>query len=182
MKILTGSLRGRTIPFTPDPKLRPTADKVRKAVFDTLQDYAKGKRVLDLYSGTGAMGLEALSRGAAFVRFVERDRAQARRIETLLKRWHLESSSEVEALDVLRAIDRLGFQGERYDLVLIDPPYKENLGSETLRALAEAGLVEKDGFVVVECGKREEVAKEMPPFKLVRDRRYGQSRLMFYRG
>lgn len=181
MKILTGRLRGKTIPLAPSQALRPTADKVRKAVFDTLQDYVEGKRVLDLYSGTGAMGLEALSRGAAFVRFVEHDKAGARRIENLLERWGLASSSRVDAMDVLRALDRMG-ETSPYDLVLIDPPYTENRGADTLRALADALIVSPGGFVIVECGKREKMPEETGPFKMIRDRRYGQSRLVIYRG
>lgn len=181
MRILTGRFKGRAIPLVENPSLRPTADKVRKAVFDTFQDFVEGKRVLDLYSGTGALGLEALSRGAAFVRFAEHDRAQAKRIERTLKSWGLESRSRVDALDVLRAIDRAGFRGDRYELVLADPPYKENRGADTLRALAEARVVEKGGFVVVECGRAEKMPKESGPFQMIRDRRYGQSRLVIYR-
>jgi 16S rRNA (guanine966-N2)-methyltransferase len=181
MRILTGRLRGKTIPLTLTQSLRPTQDKVRKAVFDTLQDYTEGKRVLDLYSGTGALGLEALSRGAAFVRFVEHDRTQAARLEKLLQRWGLAPLARVDALDVLRAIDRAGFRKEQYDLVLADPPYLENRGADTLAALAGAGVVKPGGFVIVECGKRETMPEEVQPLKRIRDRRYGQSRLVIYR-
>ena len=181
MKILTGFLRGRKLPLVPNPALRPTADKVRKAVFDVFQGHVQGKRVLDLYSGTGAMGFEALSQKAAFVRFVERDRSQARHIEATLKRWRLTSSAAVNALDALRMVDRLGLKKEIYDLVFIDPPYGENLGSETLKALSEAGLVGKGGFVVIECGKREILPEKVADLSVVRDKKYGQSRLVIYR-
>ncbi len=180
MKILTGNFRGRDIPLTPNPELRPTADKVRKAAFDTLQGYAEGKRVLDLYSGTGAMGLESLSQGAAYVRFVEKDREQARRIEALVKRWGFESSTDVDAMDALRAIDRAGFRKDSYDLVFMDAPYKSKLGLESLRALAESGIVAKGGFIFLECGKSENLSEEIPPFKIVRDRRYGMTRVVVY--
>ena len=182
MKILTGKFRGRDIPLIPNPELRPTADKVRKAAFDTLQGYAEGKRVLDLYSGTGAMGLESLSQGASYVRFVEQDREQARRLEALVKRWGFESSTAVDAMDALRAIDRAGFRKDVYDIVIMDAPYKTNRGAETLKALADSGIVAKKGFVFVECGKRETLPEEMPPFKIVRDRRYGQTRVAIYQG
>ncbi len=182
MRILTGRFKGRLIPLVENPELRPTADKVRKAVFDTLQDFTQGKRVLDLYSGTGSLGLEALSQGAVFVRFVEQDKAQAGRIEKTLKTWGLESSSCVDPMDVMRAIDRAGARGDRYQLVITDPPYADNRGAATLKALAEAGIVEKGGFVVMECGKRESMPKQAAPFILLRDRKYGQSRLVFYRG
>ncbi len=182
MKILTGNFRGRNIPLIPNPELRPTADKVRKAAFDTLQGYAEGKRVLDLYSGTGAMGLESLSQGAAYVRFVEQDREQARRIEALVKRWGFETSTDVDSMDALRAIDRAGFRKDSYDLVFMDAPYKSKRGEETLRAIADSGIVVKGGFVFLECGKSEILPEVMPPFKIVRDRRYGMTRVVVYQG
>ena len=180
MKILTGYLKGRALPFVPSADLRPTTDKVRKAMFDVLQDFIPGKRALDLYSGTGAMGLEALSQGAAFVCFVERNAARVRNIESALKRWKLEESSEVMRLDVLHALTRLGLGKESFDLVFIDPPYKENNGAETLNALDEAGIVADGGFVVVECGKREELPEKTKRFSVIRDKRYGQSRVVIY--
>lgn len=180
MKILTGNFRGRNIPLVSNPELRPTADKVRKAAFDTLQGYAKGKRVLDLYSGTGAMGLEALSQGAAYVRFVEQDREQARRLEALVDRWGFEASTDVDPMDALRAIDRAGFRKDNYELVFMDAPYKSKLGLETLKALGDSGIVAKGGFVFLECGKSEILPEGISPFKMVRDRRYGMTRVVVY--
>ena len=86
MKILTGALRGRKVLFKPNPNLRPTADKTRKAIFDMLQGGLEGAKVLDLFSGTGALGFEALSSGAEFVTFVESERAQALEIKKSLEK------------------------------------------------------------------------------------------------
>ena len=180
MRILTGSIRGRLIPMELNPDIRPTADKVRKAIFDTLQGWAKGKRVMDLYSGTGALGLEAISTGAAHVRFVEADGAAARRIETTLKKWGFSAISSVETMDALRAIDRAGFRRETFDLIFLDPPYKANKGAGTLKALADADIVAKGGFVVVETWRKEVLPEELAPFKLLRDKSYGQSRVAIY--
>ena len=180
MRILTGNIKGREIPMEKNPDIRPTADKVRKAIFDTLQGYAKGKRVLDLYSGTGALGLEAFSTGAAYVRFVESDAPAARRIEATLKRWGFADHSAVDAMEALRGIDRAAFRKDSYDLVFLDPPYKANRGTDTLKALAEADIVAKGGFVVVETWRKDVLPEELAPFKLLRDRRYGQSRVAIY--
>ena len=180
MRILTGNIKGREIPMEPDPDIRPTADKVRKAIFDTLQGYAKGKRVLDLYSGTGALGFEAFSTGAAYVRFVESHAPAAKRIERTLKKWGLSENAAVDAMETLRAVDRAAFRKDSYELVFLDPPYKANRGAETLKALADADIVAKGGFVVVETWRKEVLPEELAPFKLLRDRRYGQSRVAFY--
>lgn len=181
MKILTGYLKGRTLFFEPSAELRPTADKVRKAVFDVLQGFAAGKRVLDLYSGTGAMGFEALSQKASFVLFVEKDPLKIRRIEAALKRWHLEDSAEVLCLDALQAVERLKLSGESFDLIFLDPPYGEGLGIETLRAVAKADTLKKDGLVFVEAGKREDFPEEVFGLKNVRDKKYGHTRMVVYR-
>jgi 16S rRNA (guanine966-N2)-methyltransferase len=181
LKILTGKFKGRAITLVASPGMRPTADKVRKAVFDTLQDWTKGKAVLDLYSGTGAMGLEALSQGASSVRFVEVERAQARRIEDWLERYGLSAGNRVDAMDATRAIERASSAGDLFDLVIMDAPYKLNRGGATLSALFKAGIVRPGGFVVVECGKLEKLPEECGTWKQVRDRRYGQTRLVFYK-
>lgn len=181
MKILTGYLKGRTLFFEPSKELRPTADKVRKAVFDVLQGFAAGKRVLDLYSGTGAMGFEALSQKASFVLFVEKDPLKIRRIEAALKRWHLEDSAEVLCLDALQAVERLKLSGEFFDLIFLDPPYGEGLGVETLRVVAKADILKEDGLVFVEAGKREDLPEEVFGLKNVRDKKYGHTRMVVYR-
>ena len=95
MKILTGALRGQRILFRPNPHLRPTADKARKAIFDMFQGAMEGKRVLDLFSGTGALGFEALSQGAAHVTFVEKNKVQCSEISANLERFHWTDQTDV---------------------------------------------------------------------------------------
>lgn len=181
MKILTGYLKGKTLAFEAGGETRPTTDKVRKAVFDVLQGYAAGKRVLDLYSGTGAMGLEALSQKASFVLFVEKEPAKTKRIEAVLKRWELESSAEVLCADAVRALEEAQLGASDFDLVFLDPPYGEGLGDMTLKALARSSVLKNGGLVFVETGKKEDLPEEVLDLKLVRDKKYGQSRLRIYR-
>jgi 16S rRNA (guanine966-N2)-methyltransferase len=181
VKILTGYLKGRTLLFEPSAHLRPTTDKVRKAVFDVLQGYTQGKRALDLYSGTGAMGFEALSQQASFVLFVEKDLTKIKRIESALKRWHLEDSAGVLCLDSLLAIERLKRSQDAFDLIFLDPPYEQDLGGETLRELAKADLLREGGLVFVETGRREDLPDKILNLIMVRDKKYGQSRLRIYR-
>ncbi len=181
MKILTGFLKGRSFSFEPSDDLRPTADKVRKAAFDVLQGYAEGKRVLDLYSGTGAMGFEALSQKASYVLFVEKDAPKVKRIEIMIKRWNLEDSAEALCSDSLLALERLKLDRDVYDLVFLDPPYGEGLGERTLHELAKADFLKPGGLVFVETGRREDLPEKVSGLILVRDKKYGQSRLRIYR-
>lgn len=176
MKILTGSLRGRVIPFRPEPGLRPTADKVRKALIDLFAGWIEGRRVLDLYSGTGAFGMEFLSAGASFATFVEHDPSRARRIQAWLSEASLTSASQVLTADVRQALDRR-LSGS-YDLVVMDPPYADQ---DLAHVLARsAALLAEGGFLAYECRASHE-PPDVPGLEKIRDKIYGDTRLAVYR-
>ena len=157
MKILTGYLRGRTILFKPNSHLRPTSDKTRKAIFDMLQGALENKRVLDLFSGTGALGLEALSQGAKHVTFVEQDVFQHRKIMKNLESLKLRFSATVSGDEALGWIEREGPRQGPFDFVFLDPPYASDLALKTLESISRAQIVAPGGFVILECRKEEEV-------------------------
>lgn len=180
MKILTGSLKGRAIVYTPHLELRPTGDKVRKAIIDILQQVIGGQRVLDLYSGTGALGLEALSAGASFVCFVEKNAGRSRQIELNLKRFDRSGQAEVVNKDAFSAMTRLSHQNEIFDLLFMDPPYAEGLCLDTIREAEKLGLVMPGGFVVAECRKRDDLPEELGSLRQVMTRKYGQTKLVIY--
>ncbi len=181
MKILTGRLRGRALgTFSANPALRPTADKVRKAIMDTLAAEIQGKRVLDLFSGTGALGFEMLSSGAVWVTFVEKHTRQAREIQKNLHTLNLSASARVIPMDFRAAIDRLNQDGEKFGIVLLDPPYEKGLGDKALEALRRSGLLSPDTWVVLECFKKEVIGDSFKPYKLVREKIYGDTKILFY--
>lgn len=180
MKILTGRLRGQKISFRPDPRLRPTTDKARKAIIDMLQGALEKRRVLDLFSGTGALGFEALSQGAAHVTFVEEDLSQCQQIRQGLKRWDLGDSAEVCHGEVLEWIRERGNKKKPFDLVFFDPPYGTILALRTLEAISAAPLICKDGFVVLECRRGEDIPLNIGRLKVVREKRYGQTKVLVY--
>jgi 16S rRNA (guanine966-N2)-methyltransferase len=171
MRVIGGSARGRTLVSPPKPRasgrpgVRPTSDLVRGAIFDMLDalgaDYA---RVLDLYAGTGALGIEALSRGEGEADFVESDAATAAIIAENLRRTGFESRGRVHRLTADRAIGRLSGP---YTLVLADPPYYDEGGLATVTALAASPLVDDDSVLVLEHHK-----KTAAPLTLGRLRRY----------
>jgi 16S rRNA (guanine(966)-N(2))-methyltransferase RsmD len=180
MKILTGALRGRVITFRPHPHLRPTADKVRKAIFDALQGQVEGRRVLDLFSGTGALGFEAFSNGAAHVTFVESDEGQAGRIARSAGELGLGGQCLLLEMDSLGAIKRLRGKGASFDLVFLDPPYAENLGQRAMEALAGSGILDARSLVVWECAKEEPPPKNFRTLKLVKFKVYGDTQVAVY--
>ncbi|MFO7573335.1 MAG: 16S rRNA (guanine(966)-N(2))-methyltransferase RsmD [Gaiellaceae bacterium] len=175
MRIVAGSRKGHRIEAPKGVVTRPTSDRVREAVFSILGSVERA-RVLDLFAGSGAMGLEALSRGAASCSFVERDRRACRVIEANLAKLGLEGGS-VLCRDAARALREMGARSSRYELVLVDAPYDDWERYE--RALAEhvPAILEDGGLVVVETAAAVEPAL---PLDLVTTRRYGSARITVF--
>jgi 16S rRNA (guanine966-N2)-methyltransferase len=177
MRIIAGSHKGARI-FAPKGRdTRPTGDRVREAVFN-LVGQVDGMHVLDLYAGSGAMGLEALSRGAESATFVEADRAAAETIVRNLDKLGFTGATVLRE-DAARKLAADAASGRRYDLVLIDPPYRMLPGVLTMLATHVPPVVEPNGLVVVESDARE--GPELPLPKRT-SRRYGSSRVTVFTG
>ena len=175
MRIIAGSRKGARI-FAPKGRdTRPTGDRVREAVFN-LVGAVDGMHVLDLYAGSGAMGLEALLRGAESATFVEADRAAAETIVRNLDKLGLAGATVLRE-DAPRKLAADVAAGRRYDLVLIDPPYRMLSGLLPMLATHLPAVVEADGLVVVESDAREE--PELPLPKRT-SRRYGSARVTVF--
>jgi len=154
-------------------------DRVREALFSILGQEAMRGRVLDLYAGVGTLGIEALSRGASAATFVEQNRAVAAVLKENLHRLS-EQEAQIVVAPVAKALSRLGREGRRYDLVFLDPPYRQGLVSTTLGLLATAGLVAEGGRVVAEHEVRLETPVEAGPLLRYDRRTYGDTGLSFY--
>ncbi|MGE5188929.1 MAG: 16S rRNA (guanine(966)-N(2))-methyltransferase RsmD [Gemmatimonadota bacterium] len=179
MRIVAGKWRGRTLRAPKGPSVRPTLDRVREAVFDILGGRVAGKRVLDLFAGTGAMALEALSRGAASAVLVEAD---PRVFEVL--RYNVESlgaeGAEALLLDYRRATRALRVRRRRFDLVFLDPPYGRGLGAAAAEALLRAGLFAPGAVVVAEDAVRSPDDPFPAVWAAAADRRYGDTRIRVF--
>lgn len=174
MRITGGTLGGRRLAAAP-PGVRPTADRVREAWFARLGDL-EGARVLDLYAGTGALGIEALSRGAARVVFVERARASLAVLTRNLDALALRDATRVVRGEVRSALRRLARDAERFDLVLADPPYAERDLAEPLALLGVGGLMAPGAALVVERSRRHPLPA-VPGLVSQQTRRYGDTEL-----
>ncbi len=176
MRVIAGACKGATIFAPRGMDTRPTADRVREAAFNLIGP-VDGAAVLDLFAGSGAMGLEALSRGAGKVVFVEADRDACRTIERNLEKLHLRGATVLRA-QALTALAAEAAAGRRYDLVLVDPPYRMFSTVQTGLAAYLPAVVAADGLVVVETAAGEE--PELPLPKRT-SRRYGAARLTVFR-
>lgn len=149
LRIIGGRHRGRRLRFPAGVEIRPTPDRVRETLFNWLQPRIAGARVLDLFAGSGALGLEALSRGAAHVTFVERDRSAAAAIRALIEDWH-EPAATVECADALDFLSRTAADDTRFDVVFLDPPYDSALLSQGAELLDRNAWLAADARVYVE--------------------------------
>jgi 16S rRNA (guanine966-N2)-methyltransferase len=175
MRIIAGERKGHTIYAPKGLDTRPTSDRVRENVFNIVAPWVEGARVLDLYAGSGAMGLEALSRGAAAVVFVESDVDAVRAIERNLDRLRLTGARVVRA-DATTGLAQETAAGRKYDLVLADPPYAMTDYDPLARQLAH--VLADDGLLVLESAARTE--PELARLVVRTSRRYGSTRVTVF--
>lgn len=179
MRVTGGDLRGRRLKTPDGPRTRPTSDLVRGAIFSMLD--ARGvepERVLDLYAGTGAMGIEALSRGAAWCDFVEHDSGAAAAIRENLSTLDLATRGRVSKMDVRRYIDSYG--GEPYDLVFADPPYADESIPAVIEALLSSPLVSVSTILAWEHPSRRAHPQRIGVFDCIAERRHGDTVILLF--
>ena len=177
MRVIGGAARGRTLKGPPDALTRATGDKVRGAIFNVLARYVEGARVLDLYAGTGALGVEALSRAAARCDFVERRQALCAVIRENLARAGSPELVRIICAPVHQALSTLDGP---YDLILADPPYGDADGSRVMASPLLHSLLAPRAIFVLEHSPRIEVTGDVGPLRFVRTRRYGDSSVSYW--
>ena len=184
MRITGGYLGGRTLATPSDNRVRPTSDKVRQAIFNILRhqdwDFAlDGARTADLFAGTGALGIEAISQGASFCLFVE-DAAESRAlIQRNIEALGLTGVTKVFRRDATKLGKMASASGGPFDLVFLDPPYRKDLIAPALASLREGGWLAANALIVAETGENEAVAVD--GFEMLDERVYGETRVTFLR-
>jgi len=181
MRIIGGAARGRRLKAPKGRALRPTADRVKEALFNILPHDLAGARVLDLFAGTGNLTIEALSRGAAAAILVDASAQSAKTIRDNLSHLDLSAYAEVWSAPVARSLRLLARRGENFDLIFLDPPYDQRLIEETLRLVAQGGLLRHSGTVIAEHSIREAIATRYDGLELRDQRRYGDTLLSFFK-
>jgi 16S rRNA (guanine966-N2)-methyltransferase len=173
LRIIGGRHRGRKLRFPAGVDIRPTPDRVRETLFNWLQQRVADARVLDLFAGSGALGLEALSRGAAQVTFIERDRSAAAAIESLAEEWQ-EGAASVVCADALAWLAQEPLETAPFDIVFLDPPYDADLLSKAASALYGSGRLAPDARVYLESRARDPLPQLPPGWRSLRDGRAGE--------
>jgi 16S rRNA (guanine966-N2)-methyltransferase len=182
MRIIGGEARGRPVRLPGGCHIRPTADRVKKSLFDILNPVA-GRSFLDLFAGSGNVGLESLSRGARFAVFVEKDVRLVETIRKSLAQLGFGERAEVVAADAERGLRRLVQRKERFDIIFADPPYDEGLAVETLKWLEGGDLLAEGGIVALQHSTRETPeGLQIRAMVATDQRRYGDTVLTFFKG
>jgi 16S rRNA (guanine966-N2)-methyltransferase len=179
LRVIAGSLKGRRLAPVRG-RIRPTAAKVREAIFNILGESVAGARVLDLFAGTGALGIEALSRGAGQAVLVEDHAAALQVLRRNLEDLGLGERATVWPLPVQAALKKLASRGERFGLAFLDPPYGGGAAAAALESLARKELLLPQAWVVVEHSRREALPEACGRLTRRQLRRYGDTQVAFY--
>lgn len=178
MRVITGTARGRKLGQLQGMDTRPTTDQVKESIFNIIQFDIEGRRVLDLFGGTGQLGIEALSRGAASCTFVDQRKDAVSLIRSNLKLCQLSDRARVvqgEALSFLSTVR------EQYHLVFLDPPYQTDLLENAIKKIAEIDMLTENGIIICES-PADKVLPELPhPYHKGREYRYGKIKITVYR-
>lgn len=177
MRVISGTARGRRLKELPGMDTRPTTDKVKEALFNIIQFEIEGRRVLDLFGGTGQLGIEALSRGAAHCTFVDSSRQAAAVIRDNLKTVGFSDLSAVQQGDALAF---LAGCRQRFDVILLDPPYQTDLLENCIQNITRFDILSEHGIMICESAAEKQMPEPDAPYEKGREYRYGKIKLTVY--
>lgn len=176
MRVITGSARGRKLEtLAGDDITRPTTESVKEALFSMIQFEIEDKKVLDLFAGSGQLGIEALSRGARYCVFIENNRNAKKIVEDNISHCGFENQSQVILSDAEAYLSRK----ENFDIIFLDPPYQKGLIEKCMKYIVNS--ISNDGIVICETAKGEELPQSFGDFVIDRERNYGKTKLTVYR-
>lgn len=180
MRIIGGDFKGRKLRSVPGSNIRPTADRTREAIFNILASRVRGSNVLDLFAGTGAFGIEALSRGADSAFFIDCYKEPISVLRRNLEDISLESRSKILQWNIAKSLDCLRSLQTSFNLIFLDPPYNKNLIIPTLSNLHNSRSVRKGACVVIEHSQHESISFDESIFKQSDQRKYGKTLVSFF--
>jgi RNA methyltransferase, rsmD family len=181
MRITSGTLKNRKIKSREGKETRPTLERIKEAIFSIIGDKITDARFLDLYSGTGNMAIEALSRGAGRAVMIEQDKEALRIIIDNVNDLKLDGRCRAYKNDVFRAVEILGRKNEKFDVIFLDPPYKENITEKTLEKISESEILAEDGIIISEHSVYEKSKDTVGNLVKYDERDYNKKIVTFYK-
>jgi len=180
LRVISGSRRGRKLLTVKGMSTRPTADRMRESLFNILSNRVIGSHILDLFAGTGALGIEALSRGATSAVFIDKEKEALFIIERNLEICRLGEQSKVLKWNIATNLKCLEGKEPKFDMVFMDPPYDQGLAQKALANLYQSNSVTNGAIVVVEHSPAEPVSENLFGFEMTDQRRYGRTCFSFF--
>ncbi|UPK46175.1 16S rRNA (guanine(966)-N(2))-methyltransferase RsmD [Paenibacillus pabuli] len=180
MRVVSGSAKGRPLKAVPGTGTRPTTDKVKEALFSMIGPYFEGGTALDLFAGSGGLGIEALSRGMDKAVFVDLESKSIEVIRANLKATRLEDQAAIYRNDASRALKALAKRSTQFDLVFLDPPYRMKNGDELMLTMHELDLLEPEATIVLEYESKHSYPEQFGPFEQTRKALYGETAVSIY--
>lgn len=181
VRVIAGAARGRALKAVPGTNTRPTTDKVKEAIFSMIGPYFDGGTALDLFAGTGGLGIEAWSRGVERVIFVDKEKISLDVIRQNVKTAGAESAAEIYKNDAERALKALAKRDLKFSLVFLDPPYRMTNMDEVMLELAEKGMLAEDALIVIEHDASHRYQENLVGFEQIKSAKYGDTAVTIYR-
>lgn len=176
MRIISGEHKGRRLTGGKKTKIRPTSDRVKESIFNVLREEVVGRRILDLFAGVGSIGMEALSRGAESVTFVDASFQSINILKKNLKNLSLENKSKVLRADGLKALRKLK---QRFHIIFADPPYLKGFAQKIVHSTARSDVLESNGILVLEHHKKETFSSPEEKLSLLKQKKFGDTVISF---
>ncbi len=181
LRVISGEAKGHKLKTLKSNLTRPTSDKVKGSIFNIIASMVFDRDVLDLFSGTGNLGIEALSRGARSAVFVDKSRECSQIINENLTHTKLNNKAEVYVMDVCSALCKLSQKGNKFDIIFLDPPYAKGLIDDTLACISGIDVIKPDTLIVAEHDVEDVVSEYIGTLKNFRQQKYGDTIISFYR-
>ncbi|MBF8982187.1 16S rRNA (guanine(966)-N(2))-methyltransferase RsmD [Lutibacter sp. B2] len=180
MRVISGIAKGKRLMAPKGLETRPTTDRVKESIFSMINNYIIESNVLDLFSGTGSLGIEAISRGANYGYFVDNNKNSIKVINENIKTTGFEEKSEVLWSDTLNVIKQLGENGKKINIIFMDPPYLKDLIVPCIEAIDSERLLDEEGIIVVEHDIKDNIPAEIGSLKKIKEKKYGNTRISIY--
>lgn len=179
MRVIGGKYKGQNLVSFQADHIRPTTDRVKETLFNMIQFEIEGSRALDLFSGTGSLGIEALSRGVESVVFVEKNKQSISILEKNLHKLKVDEPFQIIHKDVFQFLK--SYEGQPFQLIFVDPPFTEQLADEVLEAICQSKVFGVDSLVMIESSRKEKLIDEYSTALRVKKKEFGDKILSFFR-
>lgn len=181
MRVISGKVRGLKLNTPKNEDVRPTTDRVKESLFNMINPYIMESSVLDLFAGTGSLGIECLSRGANKCVFVDISKESIAIVKSNIKKARVEKESIVLNSDFKDAISKLKLQENKFDVIFMDPPYYKNMFIDALQKIDNASLLNEDGIIIIEHDSKDVFPENIGRLEKSRDKKYGNTTITFYK-